>query len=61
MAHDVAVLVGIEVADGEILHGVEHGAAGLMQKALRHVCHKLSVKGDGDKGQGIKTDEDTDL
>ena len=41
VAHDVAVLVRVEVADRQVLHVVEHGAAELLERALRDVGHGL--------------------
>ena len=56
-AHDIAVLVSVEVADGEILHPAEHLLAELVEKALRHVGHELLLHKDGEDGENIQHDE----
>ena len=43
VAHDVAVLVGVEVADGQALHVVEHLVAHVHERALAHDGAKLRV------------------
>ncbi len=35
IAHDIAMIVGIEIADGKVLHAVEHLLAHFFQRALR--------------------------
>ena len=44
VAHNVAVLVCVEVSDREVLHPVKHRAAHLAEVALRNVRHKLIVE-----------------
>ena len=43
VAHDIAVLMGVEIADGQILHVVKHFAAELVKIALGHVRHELGI------------------
>ena len=43
MRHDVAALVGVEVADGQALHVVEHLVPDLHERALRHHGSELVV------------------
>ena len=56
-AHDIAVLVGVEVADGKILHAAEHLLTELVEKALRHIGHELLVDQDRDDREHIERDE----
>ena len=58
VAHDVAVLMGIKKADGQILHLVEGLLPQLVQKALGHDGHELGVGGRGDQRQHIQDRED---
>ena len=53
-AHDIAVLVGVEVADGEVLHAAEHLLTKLVKKALRHIGHELLVDKDRDDREHIE-------
>ena len=43
IAHYIAVLVGVKIADRQILHTIKELLAKLVQKALGHICHKLSM------------------
>ena len=56
-SHDIAVLVSVEVADGEILHPAEHLLTELVEKALRHIGHELLLNKDGEDGEHIQHDE----
>ncbi len=55
VAHDIAVLVGIEILDGQILHTVEHAAAHLAQKALSNHGHQLGMQHHGHNGKAVHT------
>lgn len=61
MAHDVAVLVAVEIADGQLLHPTEHFAAQLMQEALRHIRHELRVDRHGENGERVEHDEQREI
>lgn len=39
VAHDIAALVRVEVADRQVLHAVEHHLAQLLERALRDDSH----------------------
>ena len=43
-AHDVAVLVRVKIADGKVLHFVEHRAAHFVEEALRKDRQKLVLQ-----------------
>ena len=61
VAHDVAVLVAVEIADGQLLHPTEHFAAQLMQEALRHIRHELRVDRHGENGERVEHDEQREI
>ncbi len=52
--HDIAARRAIKVGDRKALHGREHTLAGLVQKALRDVRHKLGVDGCEDQADKIE-------
>ncbi len=54
IAHDIPVAMGIKIADGQILHAVEHGPADLVKKALGDACHQLAVADAGKRRQNVK-------
>ena len=58
IAHDVAVVVRIEVTDGQILHPVEHLLAHIAQIALRDDRHELGIYRARDQGYGVHSDQD---
>ena len=60
-AHDVAVLVAVKIADGQLLHPAEHLAAQLMQKALRHIRHELRVDRHGEDGERVEHNEQREI
>ena len=49
--------MGVEIADGEVLHPAEHLLAELVEKALRHVGHELLLHQDRENGEDIQHDE----
>ena len=53
IAHDVAAAVGVEVADGQILHVVEHLFTHLLQRALRDDGHHLRIEEAGDEADHV--------
>ncbi len=59
IAHDVAVIVRIEVADGKILHSVEHLSAHLFQIALRKNRKKLFIDRARNERKHIQTYQNT--
>ena len=61
VAHDVAVLVAVKIADGQLLHPAEHLAAQLMQEALRHIRHELRVDRHGENGERVEHDEQREI
>ena len=61
IGHNIAVLVRIEVTDGEILHPVEHGLTHFAEKALRNNGGKLCFDRHGNDGQHVETDQKHDL
>ena len=61
MAHDIAVLVGVKIADGQVLHTVEDLPAQLIQEALGHVGHQLGIGQHGDQGQQIQPRQQADI
>ena len=60
IAHDVAVVVRVEVADGQILHAVEHLLTQLCKRALRDDGHQLRVGDAGQKAQAVEDRENRD-
>ena len=56
-AHDVAVAVGVKVADGQILHVVKHLLTHLCQGALGNLCHQLGVAHVGDQADNVHGQE----
>ena len=60
VAHDVAVLMGVEVFYRQILHSVEHLAAELVEEALRHIGHELAVQRHGQYRQHVQDDQRRD-
>ena len=61
MAHDIAVLMGVKIADGQILHVVEHLAAELVKVALGHVCHELGIGRHGYQREHIQRRKQRDV
>ena len=61
VGHDIAVLVGVKILNGKVLHALEHGAAHLVKEALRDVRHELGFHGDGNDGDHIEAKQDHDL
>ena len=57
IAHDIAELVGVEIADRQVLHAVEELAAQFVQEALGHIGHELGLRRDGADGQHIQAAE----
>ena len=57
-AHDLAVLVGVKVAERERLHLFKHRGAKLVQKALRDIGHQLVVKRNGNDRNEVKPRKD---
>ena len=57
-AHDIAVAVGVEVADGQVLHMVEHLFAQLGQGALGDDGHQLVEGGAGRQADDVQGDQD---
>ena len=53
-AHDIAVLMRIEIFDRQILHAVKHFAAHFIKIALRHIRHELCMHGDCGNGEQIQ-------
>ena len=43
MAHNIAVVMGVEILNRKLLHFVKHGVAKLFQNALAYKGHKLTV------------------
>ena len=60
-AHNVAVLVGVKILDGQVLHFCKQCLTHLAQKALRNARHQLRFQCDGNDGNGIKADQNTNL
>ena len=54
IAHDIAMIVGIEIADGKVLHAVEHLLAHFFQRALRDDGHELSIYNTRCQAEDIK-------
>ena len=52
------MLVSVKIADGQILHAVEHTAAQLAEKALRNYRHELVVRGYREHCEQIQHDKD---
>ena len=61
MAHDIAVLMGVKIADGQVLHPVEHLLAQLVEKALGHIGSKLGIRKDGEDREGVQDDQQHDV
>ena len=61
ITHDIAVVVRIEVTDGQILHPVEHLLAHTPQVPLRDDRHELVVGRARDERDRIHPDQDADL
>ena len=61
MRHDIAVCVGIEVAERQPLHAVKHLAAELVQKALGHIGHDLGINGHGNQGQQVESGKNDEI
>ena len=59
VAHDVAVAIGVKVADGQILHVVEHLLTQLFQRALGDNGHHLRVEGTCDEADHIHGHQDS--
>ena len=57
-AHDIAVAVGVEVADGQVLHVVEHLLAQLGQGALGDDGHQLVEGRAGRQADDVQGDQD---
>ncbi len=57
VAHNVAVLMRVEILDRQILHLVEQGLAHLVQKALCEDSRKLGLEEHGDKAQNVERGE----
>ena len=57
VAHDIAVLVRIEILYRQILHPVEHTPAELAEKALRDIRHELGIDSDRDDREKIQRDK----
>ena len=53
VAHDIAVVVGVKVAQGQVLHAVEHLYSQLFQQALGDDGHQLGPHDGGNESQGI--------
>ena len=53
MAHDVAALVRVEVADRQVLHAVEHLLAQLLERALRDDGHRAVPEERGEHAYGV--------
>ena len=58
VAHDVAALAAVEVADGQALHVLEHGHAELVQRALGVQRLQLVVHGGDDEPAGVERGQD---
>ena len=56
--HDIAVVVGIEVADGQILHVVKHLFPEFGQGALGDDGHELGIEDTRDQADDVHGDED---
>ena len=54
VAHDIAVLMRIEIANGKILHAVEHSLAHFGKETLRDRSGKLGFQRDRNEGKHIK-------
>ena len=61
IAHNIAVLMRVKIADGQILHAVEHGFAHFGKKALRDIGGKLGFQCDGDQRKHVKPDQKQNL
>ena len=61
VAHNVAVLVGVEKPDGQVLHSVEHGFAHFGEKALRDIRGKLGLQRNGDQRDHVESDQSKHL
>ena len=59
VAHDIAVVMGIEVADGEVLHAVEHLFPEFGQGTLGDDSHHLAEGKAGNKTDEIEDDQQT--
>ena len=57
ITHYVAVAVGVEVLDRQILHAVEHHFARLFEKALREYRHKLTTDRARYKREHVQSDQ----
>ena len=58
MTHDIAVLVRVEIFDGQVLHAVKQFAPQFAKEALRNIGHELCVQGDKDDGQHVQRNQD---
>ena len=56
-AHDIAVIMRIKIADGQILHVIEHLFTELCQRSLGDDSHQLSIKDVGKKADRIQSDQ----
>ena len=61
VAHDIAVLVGVKIADGQVLHLCEHLLTHFVQKTLSDHCHQLTAQKTGQQGDHIKHRQKRDL
>lgn len=58
IAHHVAVVVGVEITDGQVLHMVEHFFAHFRQGTLGDDGHQLVVRGAGRQAEHIQHHQD---
>lgn len=58
IAHDIAVIVGIEVLDGQVLHPLEHFDTDIVQKRLRDDGHRTGADIVGQNAREINASHD---
>ena len=60
VAHDIAVVVRVEIADRQVLHAVEHFFTHLGERALRDHSHELRINDAGYKAQPVENSQNGD-
>ena len=60
MAHHIAVGMGIEIFDGELLHGLKHGVTHIAKRTLGNVRHNACPREVADKTREIDANKKND-